>query len=444
MRSSSRAVSPGRARRLAVAVVAVLGVSALPLTGAAPAGAADPVGTVTQDGDTPPVLVNGSDEGAVLDFTVTLPASVQGTVNARLLIPEGEMPGAGYDPDRFARGLTTSCRVDDGPVGSCPWSVPAEEADAGSIVLDLPTTQARTTYHYSTVTTAGGNVLPEDQPLTGAIRLNAADGTVLARGDVRIQFHRVQLAEDEAAVYGRDAAGVLWKYDGTNDLDSAFRPRTRVGPGWQIYTSITPIFENSVDGRGDLVARDKAGVLWYYQGSGNAAQPFLRRVRVGSGWNIYTTLMGGPWSQKPGTSRLRHTLIGRDKAGKLWLYEVTGDMNRPLTARIQAGHGWNVYTSLFHYGDGALGRDSAGVLWVYSSSGLWGGDPFMPRRRVGPGWNTYSALAGIKDANWDGAPDVLARDKTGHLWLYTSSAWPQAPQTRHLIGPGWNIYNLIF
>ncbi|MFF0423286.1 hypothetical protein ACFYUJ_02585 [Streptomyces sp. NPDC004520] len=44
------------------------------------------------------------------------------------------------------------------------------------------------------------------------------------------------------------------------------------------------------DGRADLLARDKTGVLWLYRGTGGAGAPFATRTRIGSGWNTYDRL----------------------------------------------------------------------------------------------------------------------------------------------------------
>ncbi len=45
------------------------------------------------------------------------------------------------------------------------------------------------------------------------------------------------------------------------------------------------------DGRPDLVARDKDGVLWFYQGTGSASAPFKGRTKIGNGWKIYGMLV---------------------------------------------------------------------------------------------------------------------------------------------------------
>ncbi|MGW7824409.1 hypothetical protein ACWGLF_41405, partial [Streptomyces puniciscabiei] len=90
-----------------------------------------------------------------------------------------------------------------------------------------------------------------------------------------------------------------------------------------------------------------------------------------------------------------------------------------------------------------VARDTSGVLWLYPGSGN-AAAPFKPSLRIGSGWNTYSALDGVRDVTDDGHPDLLARDHNGVLWLYTGTGGPTPlfkPRTR--IGSGWNEYNSL-
>jgi len=45
----------------------------------------------------------------------------------------------------------------------------------------------------------------------------------------------------------------------------------------------------SGDGRSDLLARSGDGKLWMYPGNGTGG--FLPRKAVGSGWNIFSTVL---------------------------------------------------------------------------------------------------------------------------------------------------------
>jgi hypothetical protein len=95
-------------------------------------------------------------------------------------------------------------------------------------------------------------------------------------------------------------------------------------------------------------------------------------------------------------------------------------------------------------GDGAadvLAREGAtGYLWLYRGNGTGG---WLPRVRVGTGWNVMTALVGPGDLNGDRTADVLARDAGGTLWLYprrSSGGW--LPRVR--VGAGWNALNAVF
>ena len=72
--------------------------------------------------------------------------------------------------------------------------------------------------------------------------------------------------------------------------------RYRVGSGWQGYNAVTSMTALRADAVGDIVAREPSGVLWYYRASGNPSAPFLKRLEVGKGWQIYNQLPA------PGTS----------------------------------------------------------------------------------------------------------------------------------------------
>ncbi|MEU7515329.1 N-acetylmuramoyl-L-alanine amidase [Streptomyces sp. NPDC042898] len=242
----------------------------------------------------------------------------------------------------------------------------------------------------------------------------------------------------------RDASGVLWQYQGTGK--GAFLSRYKVGPGWGAYNTIAPMTALRADGTGDAVARDKDGVLWYYRGTGNASAPFASRLRVGSGWNIYDKLLGARDMNADG----RPDLIARDKTGVLWLYKNTGASPNPFATRVRVGGGWNIYNELISTGDmtgdgkpDLIARDKTGVLWLYKNTG-GSPNPFATRGQVGGGWNAYNVMVGPSDLDLDGKPDLIARDAAGDVWFYkNTNGYPNPYATRVRVGGGWGIYNLI-
>jgi hypothetical protein len=63
--------------------------------------------------------------------------------------------------------------------------------------------------------------------------------------------------------------------------------------------------------------------------------------------------------------------------------------------------------------------------------------------RIGSGWNGMTAIMSPGDLDGDRVPDVVARDRSGVLWLYPRTAgggW----RPRVSLGTGWNALNALF
>jgi hypothetical protein len=196
-----------------------------------------------------------------------------------------------------------------------------------------------------------------------------------------------------AGIVARDTSGVLWYHAMSGDY-SALKPKARVGSGWNVYNSITGLGDVTGDGRADLMARDTSGVFWLYEGSGGKTDPFKPRVRIGSGWNVYTQTTGvGEF-----TGDGKADLLAVDRYGKLWLYAGTGRAAAPFAPRVQVGTGWNIYNIVNGAGDldqdgrpDLVARDGAGQLWLYNGTGN-AAAPYKPRTLIGKGWSTYNNL----------------------------------------------------
>ncbi|WP_055600131.1 FG-GAP repeat domain-containing protein [Streptomyces aureus] len=145
-----------------------------------------------------------------------------------------------------------------------------------------------------------------------------------------------------------------------------FYGRIKVGTGSQVYNQITGGSDLTGDGRPDVLAADKTGVLWLHPGTGNATTPFAARTKIGTGWGIYNYI----------------TAVGDIAGGP------AGDL---------------------------LARDTSGVLWNHLGKG---DGTFAPRTRVGGGWNAYSHLIATGDVSKDGRPDLLAIRGNGDMSLY--------------------------
>ncbi|MFF8276851.1 FG-GAP-like repeat-containing protein [Streptomyces lateritius] len=178
-----------------------------------------------------------------------------------------------------------------------------------------------------------------------------------------------------ADVLARDKSGVLWFYAGRTD---GFSPRVKIGTGWQIYTKVVGGGDLTGDGRTDVLATDTAGALWLYPGTGNANAPFSARKKAGSGWGIYNkvTAVGNIAGGAAGD------LVARDKDGVLWSYLGKGDGT--FAARTKIGAGWNAFSHIVGIGDANKdGRPdllgyTAKNLYVYPGTGQWA-TPFGAR-----------------------------------------------------------------
>ncbi|MEU8967487.1 VCBS repeat-containing protein [Streptomyces sp. NPDC048491] len=144
----------------------------------------------------------------------------------------------------------------------------------------------------------------------------------------------------EADMIARDKAGVLWLYLGYPDGRVA--PRIKIGGGWDAYTEIAGQGDLNGDGKTDIVAADKAGVLWLYTGTGNYNAPFKPRTKIGAGWNAYDRILSVGDLNRDG----RTDLVARAKNGDLYRYFGNGRSGDPFDARVKIGWGYNIYNLL--------------------------------------------------------------------------------------------------
>ncbi|MFE7627112.1 N-acetylmuramoyl-L-alanine amidase [Streptomyces sp. NPDC057509] len=149
--------------------------------------------------------------------------------------------------------------------------------------------------------------------------------------------------DGKADLIARNAAGVIYFYKGTGEPSKPFLPKAQIGTGWQIYDAIVSTGDLNCDGKADFVARDKSGVLWIYTGTGSAASPYDKRVRIGTGWGKYKLLLGPSDLDRDG----RGDLVAVDGSGNFWFYRSTGSVTAPFATKSQVGTGWQIYDTLF-------------------------------------------------------------------------------------------------
>lgn len=165
-----------------------------------------------------------------------------------------------------------------------------------------------------------------------------------------------------------------------------------VGGGWNVMSSIVTPGDITGDGLPDLVGTDTSGASWTYPGNGKGT--FGTRVKIGTGWNTYS---GQIYGKGDLSGDGRPDLVARDSAGSLWLYKGTGSASAPWAPRTRIGGGWsyNAYAAIGDMtGDGhadLLARDSAGTLWLYKGTGS-ASAPYAARVKIGGGWQIYNIL----------------------------------------------------
>ncbi|MGW5003447.1 FG-GAP repeat domain-containing protein [Streptomyces hydrogenans] len=194
--------------------------------------------------------------------------------------------------------------------------------------------------------------------------------------------------------------------------------------GWNVYDRIVTTGNLAGAPHSDLVARDKDGVLWLYQGTGRG---FTKRVQVGGGWQAYQQIT----SAADLTGDGRTDLLATDKSGVLWLYEGTGNASAPFAKRMRVGGGWQIYNDVAALGNVAgaaagdlVARDKDGVLWLYLGKG---DGTFTARTRVGGGWQSYHHVSGFGDLDRDGYADLVGVKNRQERYLHLGTGQRTSP-----------------
>ncbi|MFG2560563.1 FG-GAP repeat domain-containing protein [Streptomyces sp. NPDC048496] len=278
----------------------------------------------------------------------------------------------------------------------------------------------------------------------------------------------------------RTPSGELYLYTTNGAVDSnPLASRVKVGNGWGVYDQLVGANDMNGDGIGDLLARTTGGELYFYAGTGTAATPFKGRVKVGNGWNAYNQLIGVDDQTGDGLA----DLLVRTQSGTVYFYESTG--RGTFLARTGGDPGWNA-ASLFLGAGGnpdfgkneLMGLDGSNKLyWYYSKNNgqlsprvlvdeLWpgvnlslassfdkdgqadlpivfDGTLYNGQYTIGKGWGIYNSLVGPGDLSGDGKGDLLARDRSGNLYLYRGNGTGSAFATRIKVGSGWGVYNKL-
>ncbi|MGW9436137.1 hypothetical protein [Streptomyces sp. NPDC055607] len=396
-------------------------------------------GVVVQEGGRSTFTVGGAP--AKSRFKVTLPAGVTGPVKARLVLPF-DNPPFDVEAEAIADHLTSTVAVNGAAPTAVDWQLPTHPGVTEfAFLLDLPAVEAAATLTYDLTFATDDWLAAYLWPaLEGRFEIVDASGSTVTSGSAGFAVDLGTPSRDlRGAFHARDKSGVLWRYEAVGKDDSSLSGRTRIGAGWDTYTLLTQLTPTYANGKGNLLARDKAGVLWFHEGSGDPAKPFKPRVRISAGWNAYTAITG-----------YGQGMLARDKNGVLWNFEYKDSWLTPtFLPRARVGAGWNTYTAWTGTQDGVLTRDAGGVLWKHTvdDNGTTA-KPFRPRARVGGGWNAYSTIVSTPGLSRWTAADVVARDRDGQIWAYNTVyagdvAGGVPGPLRKRVGWGFNIYDTV-
>ncbi len=105
-----------------------------------------------------------------------------------------------------------------------------------------------------------------------------------------------------------------------------------VGTGWNIFDIVFSPGDFDGDGNNDVLGRDSAGNLHLYP-PGDGDGGWLPPKRVGSGWNIFDSIVGPGDFNGDGIN----DVLARDRSGNLHLYprQRLGRMAYAVTSRFR-------------------------------------------------------------------------------------------------------------
>jgi hypothetical protein len=327
-----------------------------------------------------------------------------------------------------------------GSDGSLTWTLPAvdmpSQVQAGSSAQRLWQLEfyATCAIHPATISVA--------------FQLHASDGFVVSpttNQAIAVQRHACLThdftGDGKADLLARDHAGVLWLYPGTGRANAPYGTRVKVSGGWNAYTTLVASGDLTGDGHDDLVARDTAGRLWLYRGTGQAVRPFLPRVLIPMhGYHPSARLVADGALSGDGQADLVDI-------GNNMVFHGTSSGADPFGAPAWNGLPLGSYTTVT--GAGTVdwlprfaARDRSGVLWLVGDPDL--DVPSPARVRVGGGWQIYNTLVQSGDTSATGHTDLVARDAAGRLWLYSGTGDTSGSfRPRVLVGGGWQVYDLL-
>ncbi|MEV6372955.1 trypsin-like serine protease [Micromonospora musae] len=247
----------------------------------------------------------------------------------------------------------------------------------------------------------------------------------------------------------RDTAGNLKLYYGSgfsNDGTGGFYFSKHLNAGWGGFSRVFRVYNWNGDNRPSIMAMKPNGELFIYDTNGEG--DFVGGARkIGSGWAGFTALMvTNNWM-----GNNRPSLLVRKSNGDLVRYTSNGAGGWENPSGTRIGTGWNGFNLFITpgawKGDGLeviIGRNSAGQLKMYQSDGQ-GGWTNPSGTIIGSGWANYKNILVPGDWSGDNMVDLLGINSSNQMRLYTTNGhgdWIDA--SGKVISGGWGGFNLVF
>jgi hypothetical protein len=213
-------------------------------------------------------------------------------------------------------------------------------------------------------------------------------------------------------------------------------PPTTIGAtGWNQRT-LFGVADWNHDTYPDILARnDSTGEELLYRGSPTGFAP---AIVIGTGWTGWALYGVADWDHDG-----HFDVIAVDTLGREWLYP--GDLTSGAQNPVQIGSGWGTdytpfgildLTSDAHY-DILARYGPTDVLKLYTGDST-GGHTNDQGTQTGSGFNTHTFVALVNYNNDPGHPNLITRESTGNLRVYTSNAqggWTDG--TGYIVATGW-------
>lgn len=177
------------------------------------------------------------------------------------------------------------------------------------------------------------------------------------------------------------------------------------------------------DFNGDMVSKRPDGTLQLYPAGANGT--FTAPRQIGVGWNIFNTVF------YYGENRL----IGRFASGGGDVAQYAIDKNGNFGASKTIGFGWGIFTKIIPFKNMLLGIDASGNMSMYPLDAA-GNFDFGRIKTIGTGWGGFSQVIPYENS-------LLTIDAGGdmHQFPLTDDGVFGA---KIRVGSGWDMYNLVF